>query len=79
MRSTWSEPRAGGDVALDAVGEEHRADAIVVRDGGEREHRGELGGEVALDEELRAETLRARDVDDAGAGSRSRSSTNFFT
>ncbi len=51
-------------VALDAVGEDDAADAVVVRDGREREHRGQLGCVLALAQVPRAELLGARHVDD---------------
>ena len=49
-------------VAFDAVGEEHRADAVVIGDRGEREHRRQLRRVVALQQVLRAELLRAGHV-----------------
>ena len=48
---------------LDAVGEHHAADAIVVSDGRHREHRRQLGRDFALESASRAESLRARHVD----------------
>ena len=54
---------ARGHVAFDAVGEDHAADAVVVGDSREGQHRRQLGGVVALAQVARAEILRARDVD----------------
>ena len=60
----WSHALPGRHEPLDAVGEEHRADPVVVRHRREGEQRGELGREVALGQVARAEVLGARDVDE---------------
>ena len=49
--------------ALDAVGELHQADAIVVADGAEGEHGGQLGGHLALLLRPGAELLAAAAID----------------
>ena len=48
---------------LDAVGDQRRADAVVVAQRGEGEQRRELGRELALEDGARAEAEAARDVD----------------
>ena len=53
---------ARGHVALDAVGEQHGADPVVVGDRREGQHRRELRRVVALQEVLRAELLGAGHV-----------------
>jgi hypothetical protein len=53
---------------LDAVGEEHEPDPVVVAHRREREHRRQLDGQLALEPPRRAEPLRARQVDDEHHG-----------
>jgi hypothetical protein len=48
---------------LDPVGEEQRPHAVVVPNGGHREHCGELGGELALETAPGAEAFRPGQVD----------------
>ena len=55
-------PAPRGRVALDAVREQHRAHAVVVEHRRERQHRRQLDRVVALEDEVGAERLRARDV-----------------
>jgi hypothetical protein len=53
---------------LDLVGEDDQPDAIVVADGGERQHRRDLGGQVALLALARSEAAGRRHVDDQQHG-----------
>ena len=46
------------------IGEENGSDAVVVPDGGHRQHGGKLGGELALEALAGAEALGAGEIDD---------------
>ena len=50
------------DELLDLVGEQDQPDLVVVADGGEGQHRGDLGRQLALGLRVRAEQARAADV-----------------
>src|SRR5690606_12243859 len=57
-------PLLGRDEVLDVVREDEQPDAIVVPDGRQREHGGDLRGQLGLEAAPRAELLRAREVHD---------------
>ena len=65
-------------VALDAVGEQHRADAVVVRDRREGEHRRELRGESRFSRYCEPNCCEP-DTSTTSSTVSSRSSTNFLT
>jgi hypothetical protein len=61
-RSTCFLPFLGGTKRLDLVGEDDESHAVAVLDGRESQHRGQLGGQLALFLGRRAEASRRRHV-----------------